>query len=552
METSPDAILVVDADGRVLSSKARVRRLWGVSSKETDGGDVTTVLAGVAAQLVDRRAFVIRLRQVAAAPAQDVSMEAETVDRRIVEVYSSALRPSAGPLLGRVWFFRDVTARRRAEAEVRYRARHDGLTGLQNRAVFKEAVIQAIARTSRGDRPFAVLYLDLDHFKDVNDTLGHPAGDDLLRQVAERLRGACRVTDTVARFGGDEFAVIARGVDGPADAAQVATTLIEALAVPFDVAGSQVRTGASVGIAVHQAGDLAAEALLSQADLALYRAKAEGRGTYRFFTDQMDQEVRTRVQLTSELRDAVERGQLFMLYQPQIDLETGRIAGAEALVRWAHPRRGVLLPSVFVPIAEHSGLIPSVSRFVLAETGRQLRTWIDAGVAPPRLSVNLSTLQFTTPVDLERDLVGTMNESNLPPGSLELELTETALMATLREQQDLLVRLRARGFSIAIDDFGTGYSSLDYLRRFRVDRIKIAQPFVRGMLDEPTTAAIVRATIGLARELGIGVVAEGVETEAQSRQLHAWGCPEGQGFHLSPPLTGDAMRDLLAPGVPVE
>jgi diguanylate cyclase (GGDEF)-like protein/PAS domain S-box-containing protein len=548
METSPDAILVVDAGRQVLSSNARFRRMWGMSASTTEGGDVATVLAAVAVQVADRRAFVACMRDAGSQSGRQIDIEIETVDGRIVEVHSSALKSPSGPLLGRVWFFRDITDRQRAEAEVRHRARHDGLTGLSNRAVFKEAVEQAIARTSRGDRPFALLYLDLDHFKDVNDTLGHPAGDELLRQVADRLRGACRVTDTVARFGGDEFAVIARGVDDPADAARVASALIDALGAPFAVDGSHVRTAASVGIALHASGDADAEALLSQADLALYRAKAEGRGTWRFFTTEMDREVRTRVLLGAELRDAIASGQLFVVYQPQIDLDTGRICGVEALVRWAHPTRGVLLPSVFIPIAEQSGLIRAIGSFVLAESGRQLRTWMDAGVAPARVAVNLSTLQFTAPDDLERDLFRVMDEWRLPANSLELELTETTLMATLREQQDLLVRLRARGFTIAIDDFGTGYSSLDYLRRFRVDRIKIAQPFVQGMADEPSTAAIVRATIGLARELGIAVIAEGVETEAQSRQLRAWGCREAQGFHLSEPLPADAMTDLLMPG----
>jgi diguanylate cyclase (GGDEF)-like protein/PAS domain S-box-containing protein len=548
MESSPDAVLVVDAEQRIQSWNGRFRDMWTIPASLVLGAPSTAVLAAVASQVADREVLLERLRAIAEQPDRDVYDEIATSDGRTIEVHSSALRAPAGEVLGRVWFFRDVSAQRRAEAEIRHRARHDVLTGLANRAVFKDAVGEAIARTSRGDAAFAVLYLDLDQFKDVNDTLGHAAGDDLLRQVAGRLRAVCRTTDTIARFGGDEFAVIAPHVGEPADAAALATALIEAIAVPFTVQGNRVGTGCSIGIVVHEAGTTAAETLLSQADLALYRAKADGRGAFRFFTVAMDDEVRTRVALGAELRTALAANQLFLVYQPQVVLETGQVAGVEAFVRWAHPVRGVLSPSVFIPVAEHNGLIRDVGRWVLREGCRQMRAWREAGVAPDRVSINLSTLQMRAPLDVERDLFTLLEDSGLPARTVELEVSEAAFLAAVRESPELLVRLRERGAALAIDNFGTGYSSLDYLRRFPVDRIKVARQFVQAIARDPGSAAIVRATIGLGRDLGMAVIAEGVETREQADELRRAGCLEAQGFYFSQPLAADTLTVMLGRG----
>jgi diguanylate cyclase (GGDEF)-like protein/PAS domain S-box-containing protein len=545
MENSPDAILVVDPQHRILASNARFQQMWGLTDGLEPGTDTNRIREAVAGQLKDPAVLLTRLAELDSHPEREVSEELETSDGRAFEVHSSRLQPANGPFLGWVWYVRDVTERKRAEADIRHRARHDGLTGLPNRAVFKDAITRALARRRRGDRPFAVLYLDLDHFKDVNDTLGHPAGDALLRQVAARLRSTCRATDTVARFGGDEFAVLAPGLDDPQDAAVVAASVIEALSTPFLVEGSRIRTSASIGIAMPNGGDDDAEALLSQADLALYRAKTDGRRRWRFFTAAMNDEVRTRVALGVELREALARRQLFLAYQPQVELASGRLVGVEALVRWAHPTRGVLAPAAFIPIAERMGLIREVGLFVLREGCRQLRAWRQSGVAPERMALNLSTLQLGSPLDLEHDLFSVLAGAQLPPYSLELEVTEAALMAMLREQHDVLQRLHDSGCALALDDFGTGYSSLDYLRRFRIDRIKIAQQFVQGVPHERSSAAIVRAIIGLARELGVAVIAEGVENTAQADHLRTWGCLEAQGFHFSEALSADAMTAVL-------
>jgi diguanylate cyclase (GGDEF)-like protein/PAS domain S-box-containing protein len=549
METSPDAILVVDATGRILSFNQRFIELWSVPRELAEAGEDGPLLAAVVAQIADSSAFVTRVQHLYAHPDEAGHDEIELRDGRIVDRLTAPLRAGSEASLGRVWFFRDVTDRKRVEARIRHTARHDGLTGLVNRLVFKEAIDQAIARARRGAKAFAVLYLDLDRFKDINDSLGHAAGDELLVQVGARLRAACRTTDTVARFGGDEFAVIASDACSPADAAALATTLIDALSRPFQLAAGEIRTGASIGIAMFAAADAATdpEMLLSQADVALYRAKEDGRGLLAFFTEALDKEVRTRVALTSQLREAIACNQLVLHYQPQVQLATGRIIGVEALVRWRHPDRGLIEPSAFVPIAEHSGLIGALSMWVLRESCRQAKAWRDAGFDLGTIAVNLSALQFKAPQLLEHSVLTIVAESGLPATCLELELTETALMAASREPSHILTRLRERGVRLAIDDFGTGYSSLDYLQRFPVDRIKIAREFVAQAVTAGS-ATIIRATIGLARELGIAVIAEGVESTTQRDLLRAWGCEHAQGFLFSPPLSAEALLPLLQHG----
>ena len=441
---------------------------------------------------------------------------------------------------------RDITDRMRAEKEFRDMARRDFLTGLENRAAFVERLEQEIARGRReGDGTFAVLYLDLDHFKDINDTQGHPTGDELLQMVAGRLKSALRETDAVARFGGDEFAIVQTHVHEPSDAAVLADKLLALLNEPFSVRGGEVHSGASIGIAVYGPDGPDAETLLAHADVALYRVKAEGRGTYRFFTKSMDTEVRARVEMVGELREALQKSQFFLAYQPQVDVETGRLIGYEALVRWQHPTRGVLLPVEFIKTAEKSALIIPLGRWVLREACRQTKEWLDARLAPPRVAVNLSGLQFKAPLVLEKEVMAILAETALPPSLLELELTESVLMESTSEHQSVLMRLRKFGVRIAMDDFGTGYSSLSYLSEFPVDLIKIAQTFMLDLKVRSGNAAIVKAAIGLANDLGLDVVVEGVETAEQLRMVTNWGGRKAQGFYFSKPLLAADMRRLL-------
>ena len=443
---------------------------------------------------------------------------------------------------------REISQRKEAEDQLKRMAQVDVLTGLPNRRVFVAEVTRAIERSQRSGRVFAVLYLDLDHFKDVNDTLGHPIGDRLLQAVAKRLLANVRTSDTLARFGGDEFALLMTDIGDPTDAGVLADNLLQIMAKPFMLDGNQVQSGVSIGIATYEPDAPDAETLLAHADVALYRAKSEGRRTYRFFTGAMDAEVRKRVALTADLQAGVAADQLFLIYQPQVDMESGRLVGLEALVRWNHPTRGVLLPGEFLPAAERSGLIVMLGNWVLRSACRQARQWLDTGIALPPLAVNVSALQFKAPRELEKEIEAALAESRIPPGTLEIELTETALMGTSGGHDNVVERLRARGLRIAIDDFGTGYSSLLYLRRFPVDRIKIAQEFVRDIGIEPNDTAIAKAAIGLARELGIGVIAEGVETAEQVRLLHEWGCRQAQGFYFAAAMPADDIEPLLRSG----
>jgi diguanylate cyclase (GGDEF)-like protein len=433
------------------------------------------------------------------------------------------------------------------ELKISWMARHDVLTGLANRTVFAEALGHEIARAHRDGSNFAVLYLDLDHFKDINDTLGHPIGDLLLQAVAERLQASVRETDTVARFGGDEFALIATELRQPADAAVLAEKVLAVMSEPVSLRDVEVRGGATIGIAVYGPESADAETLLSHADIALYRAKSEGRGIYRFFTEAMDAEVRTEFMLGAELRDAIASNQFYLEYQPQVEIYTGRITGVEALVRWRHPTRGIVSPGQFIPIAEKSGLIVALGRWVMQESCRQMREWLDAGVAPSLIGINLSARQFKAPHQLENDIAAILQETGVPAQKVELELTESVLMDASREHSDLLLRLRRAGFRIAIDDFGTGYSSLDYLRRYPVDRIKIAQQF---MIDpaEGCGDAILRAAIALAKELNLEVIVEGVETAKQLQRVKSCGGRDVQGYYFSKPVGADAMMALLRKG----
>jgi diguanylate cyclase (GGDEF)-like protein/PAS domain S-box-containing protein len=494
------------------------------------------------------RNLLCEMKAARSGTPQTFEWRGKTKDGRLLWVEISLRRAAFGGRDVLLATAREISQRKEAEVELRRMAQFDLLTGLANRGLFVADIARALEGVRRGQCGFAVLYLDLDHFKDVNDTLGHPIGDRLLEAVAERLRRNVRVIDTLARFGGDEFGLLMADLDDPTDAGVLADQLLQIMATPFLLDGNQIQSGVSIGIAPYEADDSDAESLLAHADVALYRAKSEGRHTYRFFTAAMDAEVRKRVALTSELQAGIAADQLVLVYQPQVDMETSRLVGVEALVRWNHPVRGVLLPGEFVPVAERSGLIVMLGNWVLRAACRQGRQWLDSGVTLPPVAVNVSALQFKAPRELEREIERALAETGLPPGSLEIEMTETALMGTSSGHDNVVERLRGRGLRIAIDDFGTGYSSLLYLRRFPVDRIKIAQEFVKDIGIEPNDTAIVKAAIGLAREIGIGVIAEGVETADQVRLLHNWGCRQAQGYYFAAPMPAEDVLPLLRTG----
>src|ERR1700719_2956448 len=424
----------------------------------------------------------------------------------------------------------------------------DPLTTLANRRAFLERLTMACATSRRSASPFAVLFLDLDDFKDVNDTLGHALGDTLLRQVVERLRNIVRPTDLVARFGGDEFAILQAGASDPVAAATLAARIGTSLAAPFEIEGHEVRITASIGISPFSAYVDGPAAMMMQADLALYRAKGDGRNCFRFHTGELDQEVDLRVTLAEELRLAIGGTELKLYYQPLVEINSGRIVGLEALVRWNHPTRGLIMPSIFIPIAERTGAIVPLGHWVFEEACRQLKRWHDQGIAPQVLAVNVSGVQFKRASELEVDIAASLARWDILPGSIEVELTETVLMEMTQRHGDALERLRKLGVRIAIDDFGTGYSSLKYLTIYPVNRLKIAQELVFRVTTDARNATVVRAAIRLAQELGIEVIAEGLETEAQAEFLISAGCPYAQGYYFSRPVNAGRTTELLQQG----
>ena len=544
-ESSPDAMLVVDENARIVSFNRRFVEMWQIPEELVVARNDKPILARVAAAVKNESEFVARVSHLYEHPEIESHEELETKDGRFVDRHSAPLHGPDKKYLGRIWFFRDITARKTAEQQLSQLASTDALTGLHNRTAFLERLHLALARVKRSSNPFAILYIDLDGFKDVNDTLGHPAGDRLLQAVSDRLKASVRETDMVARFGGDEFAVLQDDVTDLAGTEALAEKIRKTLAIPYVIDGNDVHTTASIGIVPYQGGLDSAEVMMSRADLALYRAKGEGRNCYRFHASELDQQVLERVTIGHDLHKALERHELELYYQPEVDLRSGRIIGVEALVRWNHPLRGFLLPGTFIPIAESNGTIVPIGQWVLSEACRQIRAWRDEGVTVPTVAVNISVVQFKFATDLDRIVKSALDDNDIAPDALELELTESVLMETTQKHISLLDRLRDIGVHLAIDDFGTGFSSLDYLRTFRVSTLKIANQFVDDVATNPDAAAIVRATIGLAHALGMKVVAEGVNTAAQRAFLLSAGCRFAQGYALGKPMAADHMKDLL-------
>lgn len=440
----------------------------------------------------------------------------------------------------------DITERKSAVEKIAAMARTDFLTGLANRAAFIERLHLAFARSRRGAGLFAVHYLDLDHFKDVNDTLGHPAGDVLLRAVADRLQGCVREVDLVARFGGDEFAVLQDDITDVACVETLATKIGDILAAPFSIDGNQVHATASIGVVPFCADMEAPEAMMMKADLALYRAKDEGRNQFRFHVAELDRQARERVTIGEDLRLAIERDEFELYYQPQLELGSGGIVGLEALIRWNHPIRGLLPPSVFIPIAETTGSILPIGQWVIEQACRQIGLWRDQGMVPPLMAVNISAAQFKLSSDLDRIVAESLAKFGVTPCALELELTESVLMETTQNQNESLERLRRLGVRLALDDFGTGYSSLSYLRRFPFDRLKIDKSFVDDVATQSESMEIIRAIVALAEAFGMSTIAEGVESTVQVDKLRELGCDQIQGYLFSPPLPAADVAGLLA------
>jgi diguanylate cyclase (GGDEF)-like protein/PAS domain S-box-containing protein len=465
-----------------------------------------------------------------------------------IEDSAAPIHDRAGRVIGAVIVFHDVSAARAMSLQMTYSAQHDLVTNLPNRLLLSDRISQAISLARRQRRPLAVLFLDLDRFKTINDSLGHAAGDSLLQSVSKRLLASIRRSDTVSRQGGDEFVILLSEITHPEDAATSARQILHSLSAPHSVGGQDLHVLGSIGISLYPEDGQDAEALIKNADTAMYHAKENGRNNFQFFKQEMNLKAVDRQLLESSMNRALEREEFLLHYQPKVNLKSGAITGAEALLRWQHPERGLTFPDHFIPIAEDCGLVVQIGRWVLRESCRQAREWQDAGLPCKRVSVNVSAIEFRDKgfVESVRTILA---ETGLEPRYLDLELTEGVLMDDVESTAAVLQALKALGVHLAVDDFGTGYSSLSYLRQFPIDVLKIDQSFIQQISADPYDSAIVSAIIDMGKNLNQRVIAEGVETHEQLAFLQARRCEEGQGYLFSRPVAAAQFAQLLQQGM---
>jgi diguanylate cyclase (GGDEF)-like protein len=527
-------LCMFDADQRLVVFNPRVAEIFKIpSGKVILGMSMRELMMMARASDKDPEAADAEQGKLLAAPTSGTVITTLQDDTTLLITH----RPMSNG--GFVATFEDITERLRAEERIRHLAHFDALTDLANRTAFYEKLRELLPQLRRA-HAIGVLSIDVDQFKVVNDTLGHPIGDRLLKAVAARIRGCTREGDIVARLGGDEFALVQALSGEPATAQSLAARLIEAISAPYEIDGRRIAITASVGIAMAPADGQEPDILLKNADLALYRAKADGGGTYRFFEREMDARMQARRAIELDLRSALANDEFELNYQPIIDLKSGRISNCEALIRWRHPKRGMIQPSDFIPVAEETGLIVPIGEWVLRQACAEAAHW----PRDVRVSVNLSPAQFKDKT-LVQTIVHALEDSRLSADRLELEITELVMLQENDGGFAVLNQLRDLGIKIAMDDFGTGYSSLGYLRSFPFDKIKIDQSFIRDLPAKEDSVAIIRAVVGLSSSLGITTTAEGVETEAQLNCLRREGCSEAQGYLLARPAPATEVRTLL-------
>jgi diguanylate cyclase (GGDEF)-like protein/PAS domain S-box-containing protein len=548
-----DAVACTDSTGNITFLNIVAERLSGWSRQEAVGRPMATVLRILDAKshetIPNPMELAIQRNRTEHLPLNCVLLRRDGKEIPI-EDSVSPIHDREGRVSGAVIVFRDATASRALELEKAYSAEHDFLSGLPNRRLLKERTDFAIALARRHMKKLAVLFLDLDGFKHVNDSLGHSIGDKLLQSVAGRLANCVRGTDTVSRMGGDEFVVLLSEVEQAEDAAITAARMLETVAAAHSVDGHSIHVTTSIGVSIYPDDGLDAETLIKCADTAMYQAKENGRQSYQFFETTMNVRAVERQLIEQGLRCAVEKKQFELHYQPKIDLRTGKIAGAEALIRWTHPDRGLISPDKFIPVAEACGLIIPIGAWVLREACAQTRRWAEAGLPALTIAVNVSAREFQS-MNFPESLFATLNEIGLDPRSLVIELTESVLVKQADSAASILHTLRGRGVHVSIDDFGTGYSSLSYLQKFPVDSLKIDQAFVRQISKPTENKHIVTAIISMARSLKLRVVAEGVETLEELTFLRAHQCDEAQGYYFSRPVPADEFAELLRVGIKV-
>lgn len=549
-----EGILRTDADGNVTYLNRFAEKVTGWSRAEARGrpfADVLRLIDNISgASLDDALAIALQKDKTASGMTSSINC---TLVRRDGEEFGiesrvAIIHDQDGNAVGAVVAFRDVSAARVASLEMSRVAQHDVLTNLPNRALFNDRLSQAISLAERQSKQLAVLFVDLDQFKRINDSLGHSVGDRLLRSVARRLVACVRRTDTVSRLGGDEFLILLSQIEHSEDAAITARKILRAVAAPHVIDSKSLDVNVSIGGSTYPADAQNAETLVSYADVAMYEAKQQGRNSYQFFRTDMRARMATRVGLERDLRCALGRNEFTLHYQPKVNFQTGQCTGMEALLRWQHPERGLLSAATFVPIAEECGLIVAIGQWVLLEACRQARAWSDLGLKVVPVAVNVSAVEFRAR-DFLSGIRAVLIATGLDPQDLELELTEGVLMQDAESAVVTLLALKAMGVKLAVDDFGTGFSSFTYLRRFPVDTLKVDKSFVHEITEDSDGTTIVNAMINIGKSLKQRVVAEGVETRSQLDFLQRHGCNEGQGCYFSHPVTAEQVEKMFDTGV---
>lgn len=545
LEAAGEAILITDTDGTIQYVNPAFESITGYTREEIIGQNSRILKSGKQDETLYYEMWETLTRgEVWRGLLTNRKKDGTLYD---VEETIAPVRNSSGRTIRYVAIERDVTERKRVEETIRYLAYYDALTNLPNRMLFNDRLTLALSHARRSRQMLAVMFLDLDQFKIINDTLGHTLGDKLLQGVAQRLTNCLREGDTVARLGGDEFALLLVGITRIEDATRVAQKILEILKPIFSLEGHEFHITTSIGIALYPSDGEDVQTLLKNADTAMYHAKAQGRNNYQFHTATMNSRVFERLTMENSLRRALEREELLVYYQPQLSLNTGQVVGIEALVRWQHSNLGPISPAQFIPLAEETGLIVAIDEWVLQTACIQNRIWQEAGFPPLRMAVNLSAHHFR-----QRNLIETvakiLEETNLDPKQLDLELTESTIMENAEKAITTLHELKTMGIRLSVDDFGTGYSSLSYLKRFPIDILKIDQSFIRDITTDPNNAAIASLIIAMAHSLKLKVIAEGVETNEQLAFLNSEGCDEIQGYLFSQPLSAETFTILLQKG----
>ena len=543
-----DAVLSTDILGNVSYLNVVAERMTGWSRREALGRPLAEVFhiidADTRQAATDPMDAAVKENRAVCLTENCILIRRDGIETAIENSFAP-IHDRQGRVTGVVFVFHDASVTRVTATEMTYLAHHDFLTDLPNRMLLKDRLSQAISSARRNGNRVGVLFLDLDQFKHINDSLGHAVGDHVLQSVAKRLTACVRRSDTVSRQGGDEFVVLLPELDHVEDASMSAKKVLNALSEPLRIAEHDLHVSASIGVSIYPDDGQDAETLIQHADTAMYQAKANGRDNYQYFKKEMNLRAVERQSVEGSLRRALERAEFVLHYQPKINLETGAITGAEALIRWQHPDRGLLAPSHFVPIAEDCGLIVPIGQWVLREACRQARAWLDAGLRPTPVSVNVSALEFRDKHFLE-NVCAILRETPLEPRFLELEMTESVLMARVECTACMLGALKVIGVRLTVDDFGTGYSSLSYLNRFPLDALKLDRSFVHEITSpKANNAAIVHAVITMGKSLKQRVIAEGVETQEQLAFLRDQHCDEGQGYYFSRPVAADEFAKLL-------